>query len=151
MLFGPRQQKWSRHFAWSDDFTRVVGRTRTGRATVEALQLNRPELVSSWCEIGGYPRLRRTRGRFWVPLSRSEAVFARIAQSSPHMDLQLHRAIWFSAVPNYDREVAAVWIIGRIRSDRRVWQQDEHRKFRCRVLFVPIKVPDIPKEFRFLG
>jgi len=45
-LFHPRLQKWSRHFAWSDDFTRVIGRTRTGRATVEALQRNRPELVN---------------------------------------------------------------------------------------------------------
>lgn len=45
-LFHPRRQKWSRHFAWSDDFTHIIGRTATGRATVEALQLNRPELVN---------------------------------------------------------------------------------------------------------
>ena len=45
-LFHPRRQKWKRHFAWSGDFLYVVGRTRTGRATVEALKMNRPELVN---------------------------------------------------------------------------------------------------------
>ena len=44
-LFHPRRQRWSRHFAWSDDFTVVFGRTATGRTTVQALHLNRPELV----------------------------------------------------------------------------------------------------------
>jgi hypothetical protein len=32
------------HFAWSDDFLLIVGLTATGRATIDALQLNRPEL-----------------------------------------------------------------------------------------------------------
>jgi hypothetical protein len=45
-LFHPRRQKWKRHFAWSADFLHIVGRTQTGRATVEALQMNRPELVN---------------------------------------------------------------------------------------------------------
>ena len=45
-LFHPRRQKWRRHFAWSENFLYVVGRTRTGRATVEALKMNRPELVN---------------------------------------------------------------------------------------------------------
>jgi 5-methylcytosine-specific restriction endonuclease McrA len=43
-LFHPRRQRWSRHFAWSRDFTVIVGHTATGRATVATLQLNRPEL-----------------------------------------------------------------------------------------------------------
>lgn len=43
-LFNPRRQKWSEHFAWSADWRLVIGRTATGRATVEALQLNREEL-----------------------------------------------------------------------------------------------------------
>jgi hypothetical protein len=34
------------HFAWSDDFTLVIGLTPTGRATVEKLQLNRSGLVN---------------------------------------------------------------------------------------------------------
>ena len=45
-LFNPRRQRWSRHFAWSEDFMVIVGRTATGRATVEALHLNRPELLN---------------------------------------------------------------------------------------------------------
>lgn len=45
-LFHPRRQHWRDHFEWTDDFTRVAGRTPTGRATVEALQLNRPGLVN---------------------------------------------------------------------------------------------------------
>lgn len=40
-LFHPREQEWEAHFAWSDDFTIIVGLTPTGRATVIALQLNR--------------------------------------------------------------------------------------------------------------
>ena len=39
-LFDPRRQQWSAHFAWSDDGTRILGRTPCGRATVLALQLN---------------------------------------------------------------------------------------------------------------
>ena len=34
------------HFIWSHDFTRIVGLTAKGRATVEALQLNRPGLIN---------------------------------------------------------------------------------------------------------
>ena len=45
-LFNPRSQSWMRHFRWSDDGLLVIGRTETGRATVEALHLNRPELVN---------------------------------------------------------------------------------------------------------
>ncbi|MBI5387957.1 MAG: HNH endonuclease [Verrucomicrobia bacterium] len=43
-LFHPRQQHWADHFAWSDDDTMVIGLTAVGRATVEALRLNRPHL-----------------------------------------------------------------------------------------------------------
>jgi 5-methylcytosine-specific restriction endonuclease McrA len=45
-LFHPRSQRWSQHFVWSEDGLRIVGRTATGRATVEALQMNRPELLN---------------------------------------------------------------------------------------------------------
>ena len=45
-LYHPRQQAWSNHFAWNDDFTLIIGLTPTGRATVEALQLNREGLVN---------------------------------------------------------------------------------------------------------
>lgn len=45
-LFHPRKQKWQDHFAWSDDFTQIIGLTPTGRATVETLQLNREGLIN---------------------------------------------------------------------------------------------------------
>jgi hypothetical protein len=41
-LFHPRRQRWRDHFRWEG--VRVVGRTPTGRATVEALRMNR-ELI----------------------------------------------------------------------------------------------------------
>lgn len=44
-LFHPRQQLWRDHFTWNEDTTLVIGLTPTGRATVEALKLNRPEVV----------------------------------------------------------------------------------------------------------
>lgn len=44
-LFHPRWQRWSDHFAWSDDYTFVLGLTAIGRATIERLQLNREEVV----------------------------------------------------------------------------------------------------------
>ena len=43
-LFHPRRQRWEDHFAWSADFSLVLGRTPVGRATVQALRLNRPRL-----------------------------------------------------------------------------------------------------------
>ncbi len=45
-LFHPRDQSWHDHFTWSSDFTLMVGLTAIGRATVEALRLNRPGLVN---------------------------------------------------------------------------------------------------------
>ena len=45
-LYHPRRQRWGDHFAWSDDFTRVIGLTATGRATVVLLQLNRETLIN---------------------------------------------------------------------------------------------------------
>lgn len=57
-LFHPRRETWPEHFAWSDDFTQIVGQTLIGRATVEALQLNRLELVNLrhvLYSVGEYP------------------------------------------------------------------------------------------------
>lgn len=45
-LFHPRRDRWRDHFIWSHDFTRIVGLTAKGRATIEALRLNRPGLVN---------------------------------------------------------------------------------------------------------
>ena len=45
-LFHPRRQPWPDHFAWSGDDKLIIGLTAIGRATVEALQLNREELIN---------------------------------------------------------------------------------------------------------
>ena len=39
-LFNPRQQSWSEHFVWSADVLRIIGKTPTGRATCNRLDLN---------------------------------------------------------------------------------------------------------------
>ena len=45
-LYHPRQQRWHDHFAWNDDFSLIIGLTPIGRVTIEALQMNREELVN---------------------------------------------------------------------------------------------------------
>lgn len=45
-LFNPRKDNWTSHFTWSDDYLEVIGLTPTGRATVEALRLNRSGLIN---------------------------------------------------------------------------------------------------------
>ena len=45
-LFHPRHHTWSEHFAWTADYSRVIGLTPTGRATVETLHLNREGVVN---------------------------------------------------------------------------------------------------------
>jgi hypothetical protein len=57
-LFNPRRQKWSRHFAWSADVTRIIGLTVCGRATAVALQLNNIFAVMvrrQWVGAGWHP------------------------------------------------------------------------------------------------
>lgn len=57
-LFHPNKQSWPMHFQWSDDGTEIVGLTATGRATVQALNLNRPKLVQTrhyWVASGLHP------------------------------------------------------------------------------------------------
>jgi hypothetical protein len=46
-LFNPRKQFWHKHFEWSADGTKIIGKTPCGRATVIALRLNRPSLVAA--------------------------------------------------------------------------------------------------------
>jgi hypothetical protein len=43
-LYNPRTQKWDEHFEMRDGV--IVGKTPTGRATIQALQLNEPEPVA---------------------------------------------------------------------------------------------------------
>lgn len=55
-IFNPRQQRWNEHFAWND--VQIYGLTATGRATVEALDLNRPIMIAIRAEeklLGRHP------------------------------------------------------------------------------------------------
>lgn len=45
-LFHPRRDRWSDHFEWRDDFSRIRGKTPTGRATVARLRLNRDGVIN---------------------------------------------------------------------------------------------------------
>jgi hypothetical protein len=57
-LFDPRRQSWNEHFAWTSSGDLIVGLTRTGRATVAALNLNRPALLltrQTWIAVGLHP------------------------------------------------------------------------------------------------
>lgn len=45
-LFNPRLKNWNRHFMWSEDLLLILGRTRTGRATAEALNMNLPQRIN---------------------------------------------------------------------------------------------------------
>jgi 5-methylcytosine-specific restriction endonuclease McrA len=57
-LFNPRRQIWAEHFRWTPTGDEVVGLTPVGRATVQALQLNRPLLVRArraWVAVGWHP------------------------------------------------------------------------------------------------
>jgi hypothetical protein len=57
-LFNPRRQKWKTHFRWSEDGIEIMGVTACGRATVIALQMNRPEIVAArwlWVQAGWWP------------------------------------------------------------------------------------------------
>lgn len=44
-LFHPRKHVWNDYFIWSADKLRIIGLTSIGRATVEALELNRERAV----------------------------------------------------------------------------------------------------------
>ena len=57
-LFNPRRQVWSEHFRWTATADEMIGLTPVGRATVEALQLNRVLLVRArrnWVTAGWHP------------------------------------------------------------------------------------------------
>ncbi len=59
-LFHPRRDRWSQHFAWSDDATRIVGLTPTGRATVDVLKLIRVIRLTLRCTLYPAATLLRT-------------------------------------------------------------------------------------------
>jgi 5-methylcytosine-specific restriction endonuclease McrA len=45
-LFHPRRDTWNEHFASSEDFLEVRGKTAVGRASVIVLHMDRPTLVA---------------------------------------------------------------------------------------------------------
>jgi hypothetical protein len=44
-LFHPQQHRWADHFSWGAHGTEIVGLTATGRATIAALKMNRPQMI----------------------------------------------------------------------------------------------------------
>lgn len=57
-LFHPQQDSWHEHFVWAEGGTVLRGTTPTGRATVEALRLNREQLTRVrrlWVKLGEHP------------------------------------------------------------------------------------------------
>lgn len=57
-LFHPRRQKWEDHFVWDSDGIHIIGLTSTGRATVIALKMNNPVILSArkrWVGAGWHP------------------------------------------------------------------------------------------------
>lgn len=57
-LFHPIKQNWGDHFSWSENKTNIIGETPTGRATIELLKMNRPQLVflrEIWVSIDKHP------------------------------------------------------------------------------------------------
>ncbi len=55
-IFNPRQQSWKEHFRWDD--VRIVGLTATGRATINALNMNRAIMLAIRAEeeiLGRHP------------------------------------------------------------------------------------------------
>lgn len=65
-LFNPRMDTWEGHFRWSADWTKVIGRTAAGRATVACLDMNAKILRLArpyWRIMGLIPELRLRYGQ----------------------------------------------------------------------------------------
>lgn len=45
-IFNPRKHSWKTHFQWEDGFLRIQGKTDIGRASIQALKLNRKGIVN---------------------------------------------------------------------------------------------------------
>jgi hypothetical protein len=57
-LFDPRRERWEEHFQVEVDSGKVLGTTPIGRATVIALQMNRPLQLAArrqWMRLGLFP------------------------------------------------------------------------------------------------
>ena len=57
-LFNPRTELWDEHFEWTEQGTIIRGKTATGRATVSALNMNHPDMITArrlWVLAGWHP------------------------------------------------------------------------------------------------
>jgi recombinational DNA repair ATPase RecF len=57
-LFHPHRDDWTDHFAWNGDATEITASTASGRATILALRMNRPQLTRvrrMWVLMGEHP------------------------------------------------------------------------------------------------
>jgi hypothetical protein len=57
-LYNPRTMNWADHFVWDESSTVILGKTAIGRATIEALKLNRrpvKNLRRALIAIGEHP------------------------------------------------------------------------------------------------
>lgn len=58
LIFNPRTQNWDEHFEWSDHYTRIIGKTPSGRITVAELNLNKERIVAvrrEWVSADWHP------------------------------------------------------------------------------------------------
>lgn len=58
LLFHPRRDHWSEHFAWNEAGLHIVGLTPVGRATVTALNVNNAVIMDArrnWVRLGWHP------------------------------------------------------------------------------------------------
>ncbi len=57
-LYHPHRDVWNAHFSWLEDDTVLKGLTPEGRATVQALEMNRAQLARVrrlWVKLGEHP------------------------------------------------------------------------------------------------
>jgi len=57
-LFHPHRDAWNDHFLWSEDATELIGQTPSGKATIDMLRMNRPQLIRVrrlWVAMGEHP------------------------------------------------------------------------------------------------
>jgi hypothetical protein len=58
LLFHPQRDLWAEHFEWNDERTHIVPLTETGRVTITALRMNRPQMTrvrAMWVAAGEHP------------------------------------------------------------------------------------------------
>lgn len=57
-LFHPCRDRWTDHFAWSENGEFIIAKTPTGRTTVHALRMNREQLIRvrrMWVAMNEHP------------------------------------------------------------------------------------------------